>query len=189
MTFLTINEINSNPIYAPFDDEEEKINFIVRIRGDKFLEHRRKMYLKQKQKKNVITEVLGLTEDDVDSLFEKPKMNIDLQNEIIDFKRKYRNSVKYNNWNNKQTMEIVEYNMYSSHGFTNNGDQYFYKTFNFVNIKKKNKNGKIDNTNYNYGYCKLLNKNDLLIWAMMNNIKVKKSLKYFDIVKILLKKL
>ena len=79
MTYLTIDEINSSRIYAPIFDEEDKINFMIRISGEE----------------NVINEVLGLTEDDVDSLFEEPKMNIDLQNEIKNFEK-----IEYDSTNN-----------------------------------------------------------------------------------------
>jgi hypothetical protein len=144
MNFTPLYIINSQEIYAPFDDDLKK-GFIDRI-----------------------------------------KINKQLKEQIIDFKRKYRNAHKYDNLTDKKTMEIFESNIHSTYGFKNNDIKYKYSYFTFLNVKK-NLNGKTNNKGYDRGYLNLLNKEELLLWCVMNNIKVKKSLKYCDIVKVLYK--
>lgn len=96
------------------------------------------------------------------------EMNQNLKKQIIYFKRK---DLKHTILKQRQIINRLT------------GKRIIYNKYQFKYLKKYNKECA---SNLGKGKKCLLSKNELIIWCELNNIKCKKSLKYCEIVKLLI---
>tara|TARA_R110001606_G_scaffold230868_1_gene378671 strand:- start:2332 stop:2658 length:327 start_codon:yes stop_codon:yes gene_type:complete len=104
------------------------------------------------------------------------QMNQALKKQIIDYNQTMLKKNRFSHIKWSITYVVVK-NKKAFH--------YRWKKYQFKNLKTYNKEC-ASNLGIGSGRKNLLSKNDLITWCELNNIKCKKSLKYCEIVKLLL---